>query len=317
MRNAIALLVALAAFGAHAQGYPTKPIRIISVALPGNSGDVAMRMVIPLMSASLGQPLVMDSRPAAGGQVAAVAVKSSPPDGYTFLEMAPSFVASMFLVKNVPYAYNDFTAVSRLITVPSLWVVNNSVPANSMTEFIDYAKRNPGKIAYGSTGVGTAFHLIGETFDADYGVKMLHVPYTGPMSVPIADLQNDRIQLFFPSYTSVLPIIKSGKVKVLATLDQARLKALPDVPAIFEALPNYTLLPSFFGLMAPAGTPAPIAARFQSELRKALQDPEASSKIEALGSTPVGNTPAEFAEEIRGMIGTFTRVVKTLGIQPE
>jgi tripartite-type tricarboxylate transporter receptor subunit TctC len=278
---------------------------------------VAMRTVIPLMAASLGQPVLMDNRPAAGGQVAAVAVKSSPADGHTFLQMAPSFVASMFLVKNVPYAYNEFSPVSRLITVPSLWVVSAGVPANTISEFMDYAKRNPGKIAYGSTGVGTAFHLIGETFAADNGLKMLHIPYTGPMAVPIGDLASDRIQLFFPSYTSVLPIVGSGKVKVLAVIDRSRLKALPDVPSIFEALPNYTLLPSFFGVMAPTGTPPAIVGRFQSEMRKALQDPEASAKIEGLGSTPSGNTPAEFAAEIRGMIDTFTKVVKALGIQPE
>jgi tripartite-type tricarboxylate transporter receptor subunit TctC len=317
MRAALFMLAAIAAFAAQAQTYPSKPIRIISVALPGNSGDVAMRMVIPLMGTALGQPLVMDNRTAAGGQVAAVAVKGSPADGYTFLQMAPSYVATMFLVKNVPYTHGDFSAVSRVITVPSLWVVSAAVPANTVTEFIDYAKRNPGKVAYGSTGINTAFHLIGETFAADHGLKMLHIPYTGAMAIPIGDLASDRIQLFFPSYTSVLPVIKSGKVKVLATIDRNRLKALPDVPSMFEPLPNYTLLPSFFGLMAPAGLPAPIAARFQSELRRALQDPEVNSKLEGLGSMPVGNTPAEFAEEVRGMIDTYGRVVKAIGIQPE
>ncbi|MSQ51353.1 MAG: hypothetical protein EXR28_05640 [Betaproteobacteria bacterium] len=140
---------------------------------------------------------------------------------------------------------------------------------------------------------------------------------SGGVTVPVTDLANDRIQLFFPSYTSLLPVIKSGRVKVLAIVDRNRLKVLPDVPTIFESVPNYTLLPSFFGLLAPAGIPAPIAGRFQAELRKALQDPEVNAKLDALGSTPVGNSPEKFGEEIRAMIDTYGRVVKAVGIESQ
>lgn len=298
------------------QSYPSKPISIISTSPVGNSGDVSMRLVIPLMNASLGQPLIMDNRTAAGGQVASLAVKNAPPDGYTFLHMNPSFISAIFLVKQLPYdGRKDFSPVSRLITVPSLWAVSADLPVNNMSQFIEYAKRNPGKIAYGSTGIGSGFHMIGEAFSLDMGVSMLHVPYgQGGVAVPITDLANNRLQLYFPSYTSLLPVLKTGNVKVLAVVDRSRLKVLPDVPTIFESLPDYTLLASFFGLVAPAGTPSAVTHRFQSELKRALQLPEVATKLEGLGSTPVGNTPEEFAEEMRVAIDNFGKVVRSAGI---
>ncbi|MFM9970875.1 MAG: Bug family tripartite tricarboxylate transporter substrate binding protein [Burkholderiales bacterium] len=301
-----------------AQSYPAKPIKLISSSVAGNSGDTAMRMVIPGMVAGLGQPLLMEIRSAAGGQVAAVAVKTSPADGYTFLFASTNMVSSVFLVKDLPFdPRTDFAPVSKLISVPSLWAISAALPANNMNEFIAYAKKNPGKIAYGSTGVGTGFHLVGEAFSIDTGVSMLHVPYgSGGVAVPVTDLANDRIQLYFPSYISLLPVIKSGKVKVLSIVDRSRLKALPDVPTIFETLPNYTLMAPFFGMFAPAGTPRAITGRIQSEMKKALT-PEVVTKLEELGATPVANTPDEFAQDLRESLEAFSKAVKAVGITPQ
>ena len=301
-----------------AQSYPSKPIKIISSTPAGNSGDTAMRMVMPAMVAALGQPLLLEHRTAAGGQVAAVAVKTSPPDGYTLLFSSTSMVSSMYLVRDLPFdTRTDFAPVSKLLSVPSLWATSAELPANNMNEFINYAKKNPGKIAYGSTGVGTGFHLVGEAFGIDTGVTMLHVPYgSGGVAVPVTDLANDRIQLYFPSYISLLPVIKTGKVKVLAIVDRSRLKALPDVPTIFETLPNYTLMAPFFGLFAPAATPRAITGRIQNEVKKALT-PEVVAKLEDLGTTPVGNTPEEFAQDIRESLEAFGKAVKAVGIKPQ
>jgi len=315
---ALSLVILFSGTNARAQGYPVKPIKLINSSPAGNSGDTAMRMVMPAMITALGQPLLMENRTAAGGQAAAVAVKTSPPDGYTILYGSTSLVSAVYLVKDLQYDLRtDFAPISKLVSVPSLWAVSAALPAGSISEFIDYAKKNPGKIAFGSTGVGSGFHLVGEAFGIDTGVKMLHVPYSsGGVAVPVTDLANDRIQLYFPSYISLLPVLKSGKVKVLAIVDRTRLKALPEVPTIFETLPNYTLMAPFFGLLAPAGTPRAIAGRIQTELKKALT-PEVQAKLEDLGATPVGNTPEEFARDLRESLEAFAKTVKAVGIEPQ
>jgi tripartite-type tricarboxylate transporter receptor subunit TctC len=303
-----------------AQAFPSRPVRIIATFPAGNSGDVAIRLAAPAMGAGLGQPVLVENRPAAGGQVAAVAVKQASPDGYTTLiSTSAPMVSARYLVKNIPYdTLTDFTPITKVISVPSVFAISSAVPAHSVPELIEYAKRNPGKLAYGSTGNGTAFHMIGESLSLDAGIQLLHVPYAAAgMAQPVADLANDRIQIFFPTIVSLGPQMKTGKVRILAVLDRSRLPQIPDVPAITEVYPGYTVLPSWFAYMGPAGLPGPVATRLQSELRKALFSPETSAKLEAMGSTPVGNTPAEFAEEIRASIAAVGKVVRSLGIEPQ
>ena len=316
----ILLLLPLFPFPAAAQSYPSKPIRVIATFPAGNSGDVAIRLASPVMSQSMGQPVIVENRPAAGGQVAAMAVKQAPPDGYTALiSTSAPMVTARYLVKNVPYdTLRDFTPITKVISVPSVFAVSSALPVNSVPEFIEYAKRNPGRIAFGSTGNGTAFHMIGESLSMDAGLKMLHVPYSAQgMAQPVADLANDRIQLLFPTIVSLGPQMKTGKVRILAVVDRTRLKQIPDVPAITEVYPGYTLLPSWFAFMGPAGLPAPVTQRLQTELRAALHNPEISAKLEGMGSTPVGNTPAEFAEEIRQAIAAVGKIAQSLGIEPQ
>lgn len=309
-----------ASISAQSQTYPAKPIRIISATPSGTSGDIAIRLVSPLMSAALGQALIVDSRPAAGGQVAAVAVKQLPPDGYSLLFSASApMVTNRYLIKNVPYdTLAHFSPVTKVISVPNIFVITAALPVNSVAEFIDYAKRNPGKLAYGSTGIGTAFHMIGESVSMETGITMLHVPYAPQgMSQPVADLATDRIQALFPTVASLGAQAKTGKVKILAVFDKLRQRQIPDVPAISEIYPNFAILPSWFGLLAPTGTPAPIATRVQSELRAALRNAEVSAKLDVLGTTPVGNSPTEFTEEIRADIIAVGRIAKALSIEPQ
>ena len=326
MKNRFTLTTAVLAAGAllpglaQAQAYPTKPIRIISATPSGTSGDIAARLASPLMSQALGQPIVIDARPAAGGQVAGVAVKQSPPDGYTLLLSASApMVTSRYLVKNLPYdTLIDFTAISKVISVPNIFAISAALPVNTVAEFLDYAKKNPGKLAFGSTGNGTAFHMIGESLSMDAGIKMLHVPYSPQgMAQPVADLANDRIQVLFPTYASLGAQGRTGKVKVLAVLDRSRQRQMPDVPAMTEVYPGYTVLPSWFGLLGPAGLPMPMAVRVQTELRNALQNAEVAAKLDVLGTTPSGSTPQEFAEELRSATAAVGKIAKSLGIEPQ
>jgi tripartite-type tricarboxylate transporter receptor subunit TctC len=285
----------------------------------GNSGDTVMRMAVPAMTAGLGQPLIIEARPAASGTAAAVAIKSSPPDGYNLLFVSSSTIVNAFLLmKSVSFdSRKDFTAITEVMNNPSLFAVSSAMPVNSVKEFIEYAKKNPGKVAYGSTGIGTSFHLLGETFAAETGIRMLHVPYTGAMAIPVGDLANDRIQLFWPSLTSISPVLSSGKVKLLAVVDKVPLKALPNVPTIYRDVPDYTLVKGFFGLFGPVGLPMPIAVRIQSEFRKAVAPAEVVSKLEALGIQGGGNTPQEFAAMVADQIDKVEKIVRDLKIEPQ
>ncbi len=319
-RLSVALALFLFAGVASAQTYPAKPIRIISATPSGTSGDIAARLASPLMSAALGQALIVDSRPAAGGQVAAMAVKQAAADGYTLLLSASApMVTARYLVKNLPYdTLVDFTPISKVISVPNIFAISGALPVNSVPEFIEYAKKNPGKLAFGSTGNGTVFHMIGESLSRDAGIKMLHVPYSPQgLAQLVADLANDRIQVLFPTFASLGAQAKTGKVKVLAVLDRTRQRQMPEVPAMTEVYPGYTVLPSWFGFLAPAGLPMPIALRLQTELRNALANVEVAAKLEALGTTPVGNTPAEFADEIRADTLAVGVIARSLGINPQ
>jgi tripartite-type tricarboxylate transporter receptor subunit TctC len=314
-----AALILLSSSSALAQSWPVKPIRVISAVTPGNSGDTALRMAIPHVQTALGQPVVVENRTGAGGQIATLAVKSSAPDGYNVLLIAPTFWVTPLMLKQPPYdPVRDFSAITKLIDVPSLFAVSSAIKANTLKEFIDYAKRNPGKLAYGSNGIGTFFHLMGEAFSVDAGVKMLHVPYgTGSVAVPITDLANDRIQLYFPSYTSFLPVLDNPGVKVLAILDRVRLNRMPEVPTMLELMPGYTHLASFFGLVGPANLPGSISGRIQAEVRKALQDPAISAKLDAFGSHPSGNAPDAFAEDIRTAFQNYGKAMKAAGIEQQ
>jgi tripartite-type tricarboxylate transporter receptor subunit TctC len=312
-----ALALMTAPLAAPAQTYPERAIRIVSGTQTGTSGDLAGRLLAVKLTAALGQPVVFESRPGANGALAANYVKSLPPDGYGILFLASStIITGPLMVKNVGFeALRDFTPISLAVAVYLL--VNSSLPVDNVSSLIDHAKRNPGKLAYGSVGRGSAFHLIGESFKLATGIDMLHVPYTGANNANIiGDLLNNRIQVYFPAYPAVLSALPTGQVKLLAVFQSARVKQLPHLPTVNETLPNNKIVPSWFGFMAPAGLPQPMAARLQEEIRKVLADPEVTSKLEEVGIIPVGSTATEMADAIRTGTDDMSKLVKELGIEP-
>lgn len=307
-------------FFVSAQNYPVKPIRIISSIPLGGSGDIAMRMAAAKMSESLGRTVVVETNGAGGGMVAARMVAKSPADGYTLFHSSSGPLAgSVFLSKDPGYdPIRDFTPISLVSYAPSLLVVNASVPAGTVKELVDYARRNPGKLSYASNGVGSYFHLTGETFKNAAGIDILHVPYTGGnMSLPLNDLLSGRIDVFFPTVTLAGAHLGGGKMKPLAVLGESRLKRLPDLPAIAEAFPAFKPVPSWFALVGPLALPQAIVARLHGEIVKALADSQLSTRMSDLGMLPVGSTPEALTTVMRQTMDLTGKAVKELGIQPQ
>jgi tripartite-type tricarboxylate transporter receptor subunit TctC len=323
-RRAVAALSALAlgtaaASPVSAEDYPARPIRVVSGPPTGASGVVAARLVAAKMSAALGQPVVIENRPGASGTIAAAHVKAQPPDGHTLLfASAGTAVTARFLMKDATLDMTrEFTPISLFVEVPSFLVVHSSVPVDSVQGLIDYAKRNPGKLAFGSVGVGSTFHLIGESLKLSTGIDMLHVPYAGAnVSTVVTDLVNGRIQVYFPSMTVIGPHVGSGNVKLLAVLDKERFKRLPDLPTVNETLPDNKHIPAWFAFFGPPGLPPPIVARLQAEIHRGVHDPEVVARLDTMGIVPIGGTPDDLTAEIRRNTDDVAALVKALGIQP-
>jgi tripartite-type tricarboxylate transporter receptor subunit TctC len=317
----IAIATVLAAsHAALAQSYPVKPIKMLSSVPLAASGDIEIRLLAAKMTASMGQPIIVETNGAAGGTVAARLVARSAPDGYTLFHGSNGALASApFLNKEPGYdPLKDFTPISLICNTPSFIVVNASVPVNSVKELVDYAKRNPGKLSYGSNGVGSFFYLTGETFKMAAGVDIQEVPYTGGnVSLAVNDLLTGRIQVFYPSLTLAGPHMSGGKIKLLAILNDTRLKGAPNVPSIAEAFPAYTPMPSWFGVVGPAALPRPIVSRVQSEIAKVLAEPEVSARLTELGMSLVGSTPEAFAAAMKSTMDFTGNAVRTLKIEPQ
>jgi len=311
----IVAFAAVAAPAVHAQAaFPTKPIRLVVPFPAGGTTDILARAVAQKLTETNGQPVVIDNRPGAGGNIGAELVAKSAPDGYTLLmgtvgthAINPSLYAKM------PYDHQkDFAPVILVAGVPNVLVINPSVPANSVQELIAYGKANPGKLNFASSGSGTSIHLAGELFKTMSGVQMTHVPYKG--SAPaIADLLGGQVQIMFDNLPSALPQIKAGKLKALAVTSAQRASALPDVPTIAEAgLPGFEAT-SWFGLLAPAGTPKEVIAKLNAEVAKWLASPEAREKLAAQGAIAAGKTPEDFTQHIVAETAKWQKVVKESG----
>jgi tripartite-type tricarboxylate transporter receptor subunit TctC len=311
---AFAVLCAAFATGASAQGFPTKPIRIVVPFPAGGTTDVLARAAAQKLTETLGQPAVVDNRPGAGGNIGAELVAKSAPDGYTLLMgTVGTHAINPGLYPKLPYDHvKDFAPVILVAGVPNVLVVNPSLPVNSVQELVAYAKANPGKLNFASSGNGTSIHLSAELFKLMAGVQMTHVPYKG--SAPaLQDLVGGQVQLMFDNMPSSLALIKAGKLKALAVTSKERAPALPDVPTIAESgLPGYDAS-SWFGLLAPAGTPPPAIARLNGEIAKWLATPEAREKLLAQGANAAGGTPEDFARFIAAETAKWQKVVKESG----
>ncbi|MEO8753887.1 MAG: tripartite tricarboxylate transporter substrate binding protein [Casimicrobiaceae bacterium] len=308
---------AIAAFAAlaHAQApYPTKPIRLVVPFPAGGTTDIIARAVSQRLTETLGQAVVVDNRPGAGGNIGAELVAKSPPDGYTLLMgTVGTHAINPGLYAKMPYDHvRDFAPVILVAGVPNVLVVPTALPVNSVQELIAYAKANPGKLNFASSGAGTSIHLSGEMFKTMTGVNIAHVPYKG--SAPaLQDLVGGQVQMMFDNLPSSLALIKGGKLKALAVTSAQRSAALPDVPTMIESGFAGFEASSWFGILAPAGTPKDVIARLSGEVAKWLATPDAKEKMAAQGAIPAGLMPDEFTRHIAAETVKWQKVVKDSG----
>jgi tripartite-type tricarboxylate transporter receptor subunit TctC len=315
--TALAAACALAAIApAHAQSWPTKPVRIVVPFPAGGTTDIVARSLGAELQKMWGQSVVIDNRPGAGGNIGADAVAKSAPDGYTVLmgTVGTHAINQSLFTQNgqkMPFdPVKDFAPITLCAAVPNVMVINPKLPVNSVPEFIRYAKANPGKVNMASSGNGTSIHLTGELFKTVTGIYMVHLPYRG--SAPaITDLIAGNVNVMFDNLPSALPHIKSGRLRALAVTSRNPSAALPGVPTIEQAanLKDFDAS-SWFGLFAPAGTPRAIVDKIQGDVAKALSVPEVRERFVSQGAEPGGNTPDQFSAFIKGEIEKWARVVK-------
>lgn len=306
-----------AAAQAAPEPYPARPIRLILPFPPGGPTDILGRIIAERMTTDLGQPVVIENRGGAGGNVGAEAAAKSAPDGYTIVLVAPSLAISPSLYAKLNYdPVRDFAPVSLVGVVPNVMVVNPSVPAKTLGEFIALAKAKPGGMNFGSGGSGTSNHLAGELFNLDAGVKLVHVPYKG-VNLAMNDVITGQVQLVVIGVPAALPFIQSGRLRALAVIVPQRLAVLPEVPTAAEAgLPNYEVT-TWYGVLAPAGTPKPIVAKLNAEVARVMQAPDLQERFAAIGIQVRTSTPDEFAAFIRQEMAKWAAVVREAGLKAD
>jgi tripartite-type tricarboxylate transporter receptor subunit TctC len=317
MRLVLALLACLACAGAQAQGFPSKPIRIVVPFPPGGGTDVVARTVAPTMSEALGQPVVVENRAGAGGNIGTEFVARSPADGYTLIVASASSAINTTLVKGLTWdLQRDFAPVALLVLNQHILAAHPSLRASNVKELIALAKEKPGQVTYASYGNGSSAHLAAELFKLMAGVDLLHVPYKGAAPA-VNDLVGGQVNVMFVDVAAVLPHLKSGRLKALGIGSARRFEGLPDVPTISESgVPGFEA-GGFLGLEAPAGTPAQAIAALNAAANKALARPEVHERFLALASVPVGGTPAQFGERIGVEIDKWAKVIRAANITGE
>ena len=315
MRVLIALL--LSPLLAFAQGYPSKPVKMIVPYAAGGTTDVLARIMADKLTQGLGQTVVIEYKPGAGGTIGAEAAAKSPADGYTMVMGAPgSHSTATSLYAKLPYdPVKDFVPIVHVANVPNSIVVHPSLAVKSVPELIAYAKSRPGELTYGSAGTGATTHLTGELFALLANVKLTHIPYKGSGQAMV-DLLGGQIQMMFENLPGAATQIRSGKIRGLAVTSLRRSAAFPDLPAVSETLPGFEVV-AWFALFAPAGTPAAIVARLNAESNRALSLAEVREKIAAAGSDPIGGTSDELARFLASDIAKWTRVTRDAGIKPQ
>ena len=312
LKSAIAGLAAQS-FGVQAQNYPSRPIRLVVPFPAGGPTDLLARIVATRLAEKLGQPVVIDNKPGASGMVGAEAVAKAAPDGYTLLANASIHVINPSLYAKPRYdAIADFAPVSNLADVPLVLALHPKVPARSVKELVALAKSASPPLAFASAGNATSQHLSGEAFKIAAGIDMLHVPYKG--SAPaLTDLVGGQVQLMFDSLPSSMPFIKSGAIRPLAVTTARRSSALPEVPTVAESgYPGFGIS-TWYGVWAPAGTPAAVVQRLSSEIAAIVRLPEVRQQFAGMGAEPVGNTPEEFAVFAKAELSKWARIVKQSG----
>jgi tripartite-type tricarboxylate transporter receptor subunit TctC len=297
-----------------AQAYPTRPVHIVVGFPPGLATDIASRLIAQALSQRLGQQFVVDNRPGAGGNIAAEIVARASPDGYTLLGASVANTVNATLYRNLSFNFSrDFVPVGLVDRVPNVVVVNPSVPAATLAEFIAYAKANPGKINYASAGNGSASNTSGELFKMMAGVDLLHVPYRASF---ITDLLAGQVQASFPPVPLTIGYIRDGKLRALGVTSAARSDALPGVPAVAEVLPGFEAT-AWHGIAAPKNTPAEIVARLNKEINLSLADPALKAKFANIGAEAMAMTRDEFETFIRAETDKWAKVIAFAGLKAD
>ena len=306
----------LGAATAQAADYPTRPVRWIVGYPPGGTTDILARLVGHWLSERLGQQFVIENKPGAGNNIATEAAIRSPADGYTVLLVNPANAINATLYQKLPFNFiRDTVPVGGIMRVPNVMEVNPSVPASTVAEFIAYAKANPGKINWASSGNGTSVHLSGELFKIMTGVDLTHVPYRG--SAPaLTDLISGTVQVMFDNMPSSLPHIQAGKLRALAVTPAQRSDALPGVPTVAETVQGYEAS-AFFGMSVPKGTPDEVTGILNREINAALADPGMKAKLAELGGIPIAGSPADFGRVVSEETEKWAKVIKSGGVTLE
>ena len=305
-----AAVLAFAPALAAAQAFPSKPVKIVVPFAAGGTTDVVARLLGQKLSDAWGQPVVVENKTGAGGNIGADMVAKSPADGYTLLMTSGSIVtANQYIYKNLSYnPAKDLVPVTNVATNPLLITVSSNFPAKDLKEFIAYAKANPKKVNFGSAGVGTQTHLGSENFAHAAGIDLTHVPYKGE-SAALTDLIGQQIQMVTPNLGGAIQHIQSGKIRLLAVTSKERVSQFPDAPTVGETIPGYESA-GWFGLVAPAGTPREVIEKVYRDTAKILQSDEFKKRLADIGMFPVGNSPADFGAAIREESARWEKVVK-------
>jgi tripartite-type tricarboxylate transporter receptor subunit TctC len=312
---AAACVLALAV-PAHAQEFPSRPVKIVAPFAAGGSADLIPRIVGERLSAMWGQPVIVENRPGAGGNIAAEYVYRAEPDGYTLLSSPPStLIINQYLYANLAYDQSHWVPVSVMVAVPNVLLVNPKVAAKSVQELIAYARANPDKLNYASQGSGTTSHLTGEMFKTVAGVRIAHIPYKG--SAPaLTDLLAGQVEMMFDNLGVSLQHVKSGRLRALAVGSERRVASLPDVPAMSEVLPGFESV-TWFGVVAPPKAPMPIAEKISAAIAEALRSPDARKRLADLSAEPIGNTPAQMAAFMRKDAERWREVIRSAGVKAD
>jgi tripartite-type tricarboxylate transporter receptor subunit TctC len=314
----LGLAAALAFSGAvSAQAYPSKPVRLI---IPAASGalEIMGRAVTQKMAEPMGQPFVVEARPGANGMIGSDHVAKSAPDGYTILLATSSTHASApYSYKSMPYdPVKDFTPLAPAVSTVNVVASSLAFPASSVAELIDYAKKNPGKVTYSTSGVGSVLHMIGEMFQQQFGVSLTHVPYKGSAPAMTAVVTGE-VNIGFTGTAEAIPQLRAGKARILAVTESTRYKPLGEVPALAEFLPAYEKPPGWFAFFGPAGMPQPVVGRLNAEMVKALNAPDVVGTLAKFGFVVTPGSPEELAQLLKRSLDIYARAAKLAGVKPE
>ena len=315
VKAALAGLALVLATAAGAQGYPSKPTKLVVTFPPGGAPDILARLFAD--TAQLGQPVVVDNKPGAGGNIGAEMVAKSPADGYTLvMGTVGTHAINGALYARMPYdMVKDFAPLGHVASAPNLLVVTNALPVKTVAELITYMKANPNKLSFGSPGIGTSVHVSGELFKSLTGTKMQHVPYKG-RQFAIPDLVGGQIQLMFDNMPSALPMAKEGKIRALAVTSAQRSAAAPDIPTVAESVPGFEAT-SWFAMFAPAGTPAAVVAKLNAEMKRVFALPDVQDKLKTLGLEAAIGSPEDLARLQAVEIVKWAKVVKESGAKAD